>query len=328
MAGLEDVARAAGVSASTVSRAMSRPDMVAPATLERVRAAAAELGFRANPAARALTTGRTGYLAMVVPDLHNPFYGGVISGAQRAAERRDVRLVITVTDGRPEREAAALRDLAGQVDGFALLSPVSTTADLTAARRRAPVVVVNRRVPGVTSFTADTPGGLARIFDRLGELGHTDVGYLAGPPGSWMDRRRRAELRDRAGRHGLRLREFGPVRPAFAEGAAAADEIVASGCGAVLAYNSLLLLGLLFEFGRWGIRVPTDMSVAAADDMAFADLPGQPVTALRVPAVELGRRAADALLAMAGGTGRRPASRTLPTEVTLTGSVAAPPARR
>ncbi|MGI5121243.1 LacI family DNA-binding transcriptional regulator [Marinactinospora thermotolerans] len=328
MAGLEDVARVAGVSASTVSRAMSRPEMVAPRTLERVRAAAEKVGFRANPAARALTTGRTGFFAMLVPDLENPFYAAIIAGAQAVAEEHGRWLIIAVTEGAAEREGEVLRELRDQVDGFVLLSPVGSARDLVAAHRRKPVVVVNRRVNGLTSLTVDTPGGLARIFDRLAELGHRRVAYLAGPPGSWMDRRRRDELGEHAARLGLDLRVVGPVYPAFADGAAAATEIVESGCTAALAFNSLLLLGLMYELGRRGIKVPERLSVAAADDMAFADLPGTPVSAVRVPAGELGGRAVADLVEMAGapGAARRPASRKLPTEVVLTGSLV-PPAR-
>jgi DNA-binding LacI/PurR family transcriptional regulator len=329
VARLEDVAREAGVSASTASRALSRPDMVAAATLDRVRSAAERLGFRANPAARALITGRTGFLAMVVPDLENPFYAASIAGAEELAKEGDRRLLIAVTDGSAEREAAAVRDLEERVDGFALLSPVSGAAELKALHGRKPVVVINRKVGGLTSFTVDTPGGLARVYDRLVELGHTDVAYLAGPPGSWMDVRRRATLAEHAGRPGLRVRVCGPVRPKFTEGAAATAELLATGCTAVLAYNSLLLLGVMFELGRRGVRVPEDVSVAAADDMAFAGLPGAPITAVGAPAADLGRHAVRALIEMiAGGPdARRPPGRTLPTTVTLTGTLAPPAAR-
>ncbi|GAA3749335.1 DNA-binding LacI/PurR family transcriptional regulator [Spinactinospora alkalitolerans] len=326
MAGLEEVARIAKVSASTVSRAMSRPDMVSPRTLERVRAAAEQVGFRANPAARALTTGRTGFLAMLVPGLDNPFYAGSIAGAQAMAKETGRWLIIAVTDGSPEREAAALGELEGQVDGFVLLMPVGTAAELKKVHDRRPVVVVNRKVPGLTSYTVDTPGGLARVYDRLVELGHTDVAYLAGPPGSWMDRRRQQTLSDHASRPDLRIRVLGPMPPEFTEGAAAADAVLASGCTAALAYNSSVLLGLVFELSRRGVRVPEDISVAAADDMAFADLPGAPLTAVRVPVAELGRRAVSALADIIEATPEtpRPPSRTLPTTVHLTGSLAAP----
>ncbi|MFW5418539.1 LacI family DNA-binding transcriptional regulator [Nocardiopsis sp. CNT-189] len=326
MARLDDVAREAGVSASTVSRAMSRPDMVAPATLAKVRGAAERLGFRANPAARALITGRTGFFALLVPDLDNPFYAATATAAQDLAAEGGRRVIIAVTGGDAAREAAALAELEGQVDGFAVLSPMSPAAALAEVHRRKPVVAINRRVAGLTSFTVDTPGGLGRIYDRLVELGHRDVAYLAGPPGSWMDRRRRDELVEHAARSGLRVRVHGPVRPAFAEGAAAARAIAASGCTAVLVYNSLLLLGMMFEFGRMGVRVPEDVSVAAADDIALADLPGPPITAVLAPAGELGRCAVAALAEMVGADGgdRRPPGRRLPTGVRITDSLAPP----
>ncbi|NKZ01291.1 LacI family DNA-binding transcriptional regulator [Nocardiopsis alborubida] len=325
MASLDDVAREAGVSASTVSRALSRPSMVSEPTLLRVRAAAERLGFRANPAARALTTGRSGFFALLVPDLDNPFYSTTATAAQELAGRSGRRVIIAVTGGDADREAEVLGELESQVDGFALQSPVGSAADLKEAHRRKPLVVINRRVPGLTSFTVDTPGGLGTVYDRLVELGHRDVAYLAGPPSSWMDRRRREELVEHAARSRLRVRVFGPVRPAFAEGAAAAREIVDSGCTAMLVYNSLLLLGAMFEFGRMGVRVPEDISVAAADDIALADLPGPPISAVLAPADELGRAAVSALVEMVDGpAGTRPRGRRLPTEVRITDSLAPP----
>ncbi|WP_017588939.1 LacI family DNA-binding transcriptional regulator [Nocardiopsis ganjiahuensis] len=325
MASLDDVAREAGVSASTVSRAMSRPSMVAESTLVRVRAAAERLGFRVNPAARALTTGRSGFFALLVPDLDNPFYAATATAAQDLAGESGRRVIIAVTGGDPDREAEALSELESQVDGFAVQSPVSSAADLQEVHRRKPVVAINRRVPGLTSFTVDTPGGLGTVYDRLVELGHREVAYLAGPPSSWMDRHRRAELVEHAARYQLRVRVFGPVRPAFAEGAATAREIADSGCTAVLVYNSLLLLGVMFEFGRLGVRVPADISVAAADDIALADLPGPPITAVRTPADELGRAAVSALTEMVDGEpGHRPRGRRLPTTVRITDSLAPP----
>src|SRR3954471_11208487 len=95
---LEDVAREAGVSASTVSRALGRPDMISEATRSRVLAAAERLGYRHHPAARALVTGRTGLLAFSVPSLANPFYAPVIAGAQEAAEEAGYELIVVVTD--------------------------------------------------------------------------------------------------------------------------------------------------------------------------------------------------------------------------------------
>lgn len=325
MPGLEDVAREAGVSMSTASRAMSRPSMVAEPTLRRVREAAERLGFRVNPAARALTTGRSGFFALLVPDLDNPFYAATATAAQDLAGEDGRRVIIAVTGGDPGREAEALAELESQVDGFAIQSPVSSAAALKGVHRRKPVVAINRKVPGLPSFTVDTPGGLGTVYDRLVELGHREVAYLAGPPSSWMDRHRREELVEHASRSGLHVRVFGPVRPAFAEGASAAREILDSGCTAVLVYNSLLLLGAMFEFGRLGVRVPEDLSVAAADDIALVDLPGPPITAVQAPAGELGRAAITALNGMVGDAPEpRPRGRRLPTGVRITDSLAPP----
>src|SRR5512138_792177 len=120
---IKDVARAAGVSPSTVSRALSAPELVQPDTRRRVQQAATELGYHPNRAARGLITGRTGNLGLIVPDLTNPFFPGVVKGVQTRAREFDYAVFLADTDEDPTAEADVVRNLSKQVDGIILCSP-------------------------------------------------------------------------------------------------------------------------------------------------------------------------------------------------------------
>src|SRR5829696_6647757 len=150
-----DVARECGVAPSTVSRAFSRPGRVNAETAERIRAAAARLGYRTNPPARALSTGRSSMVALVIPDVTNPVYFDITRGAEDAA-----------------------------VEGLVLGGPrIPDSAIRTAAKQR-PVVVLNRAVADIPSVVTDNPRGMRRVAEHLGALGHDTIAYLAGPEAS------------------------------------------------------------------------------------------------------------------------------------------------
>ncbi|MFE1952845.1 MULTISPECIES: LacI family DNA-binding transcriptional regulator [Streptomyces] len=327
MARLEDVARAAGVSASTVSRALSRPDMISESTRHRVLAAAEELGYRHNAAARALVTGRTGLLAFSVPSLANPFYAPVIAGAQEAAEKAGCELIVVVTDGSPEREKALMDRLADRVDGFAAAGPRSTGDTLAAVARRLPLVTLNRRVRGASSVVIDTPAGMTGLGAHLAGLGHRRIAYLGGPDaGSWLDPRRLRALRESV--PDREVVALTPYPPEFEAGVRATDAVLETGATAVVAYSSTLLLGLLHRMTTLGLSAPGDFSLACADDLSAAGLALPDITALHVPAAEAGRRTVERLLELAAGSrGESATHQLLPVELlvrTSTGSPATP----
>ena len=143
---IRDVARAAQVSASTVCRALATPELVRPATRERVQRAAEELGYRPNRAARSLITGRTGNFGLIVPDLANPFFPGVVKGMQARAREADHAVFIADTDEDAAVEADLVRALAKQVDGIVLCSPRMSEDDLRSVPGKTPLVLLARRV--------------------------------------------------------------------------------------------------------------------------------------------------------------------------------------
>lgn len=146
-----DVAEAAGVAPSTVSRALSRPGRVSAETAEKVRAAAARLGYRRATLAPALSAVPTRLLAMVVADIGNPLFVDVIRGAEAAAEAAGYTMLVVDTQESDQRERAAVENFLGAVDGLVLTSPRLSDAGIRAIAKQRPVIVLNRVVRGLPS---------------------------------------------------------------------------------------------------------------------------------------------------------------------------------
>ncbi|MGP4018377.1 LacI family DNA-binding transcriptional regulator [Saccharopolyspora sp. 5N708] len=318
MARLADVARKAGVSVATASRALVRPEMVAERTRQRVRDAAVELGFRYHPSAQALATGRSRLLALIVPELTNPFFAPIIAGAQRTAEAAGNDLLVVVGES-AEREQALIDRLRDRVDGFLALAPRAPAALFAAVD--VPLVLVNRRVRGVPSVVVDTPSGLGEMGAHLASLGHRRIAYVGGPRGSWTDPRRLAALQ-RGLAHEVVV--FGPLPPTFEAGSRIVDELLDSGCTAAVAYNSALFLGLMYRLATRGVRVPDQLSACCADDLAELGLAVPEATALHVPAEEAGASAVRALLDLVDGRPPEPRHRLVAVDLVVGGTTAAP----
>ena len=340
MVTVHDVARAAGVSISTVSRALSAPERVAAATRDRVTRAAAELGYRPNLAASGLRMGRTHAVGLLVPDLENPYFASVTKSVQARARAAGYEVFVADTDEDADVEPELIGALAARTDGLLLASPRSASAELRAALDGLTAVLASRELPAagpgtgtdgeaaapetVPFVAVDDADGVAQILGHLHALGHRKVGVAAGPPSSWSGRRRVAGLVAAAARWDLELVRLGTFQPYFAGGTQAADHAVASGVTAVVAFNDLMALGILDRLRQRGIDVPGRMSVVGFDDVQLATLVSPALTTVHAPLARLGRRAVDLLLArLRGGT---PASVQLPVELTIRGSSGPAPA--
>jgi LacI family transcriptional regulator, galactose operon repressor len=299
---IRDVAAAAGVSQSTVSRALSMPEVVNPVTRARVEAAARALGYQPNRAARGLITGRTGNLGLIVPDLANPLFAAVVKGVQAAARAADYSVFIADTDEEAAAEPGLLRALSKQVDGIVLCSPRTSDDELTAVGPDTPVVLMNRRVAGWPGVTVDNADGMRQAVEHLAALGHRRVAYVAGPRSSWSNAQREQGLRATADATGVELVHLGNFPPRFEGGVAAADLAVASGATAVVAYNDIVALGLLSRLGARGIAVPARISVLGCDDIPMSAMTHPALTTVSVPQHEAGRAAVALLLALLADT--------------------------
>ncbi|MEL7977784.1 LacI family DNA-binding transcriptional regulator [Isoptericola sp. F-RaC21] len=312
---IHDVAADLGISASTVSRALSPQGVVSDETRRRVEDAAARLGYRLNSAARNLSTGRTHALGLLVPDLRNPFFAEIAKGAQNRARARGHAVYVADTNLSAETELEAVEMMRRDVDGFVVCSPWSDDERLVAALSGVPAVVMHREVEGLPSVTAALHDGMRQALDHLRALGHARIAYVAGPAGSWNARERRrgyeAEVPE------VEQVMLGPVVDQFEGGFSVADALLATGATAVVAYNDITALGLVSRLAARGVRVPKDMSVIGFDGLDVATL-ANPLTSVSVPRALAAEHAVDLLLRP--GT----SSVVLPTQLVVRESTAAP----
>jgi LacI family transcriptional regulator, repressor for deo operon, udp, cdd, tsx, nupC, and nupG len=293
---IHDVAARCGVAASTVSRAFSRPGRVNPATRQRILDTAEEMGYRPNPIARALPSGRTRTLGLLVPDITNPFFLGLIRGAERAAAAAGYTLVLADTDESSATEQTVVGRLTRAVDGCVLASSRLSDARLREAYATSPLVVVNRRVSPVPGVLIDSAHGTRAAAEHLASLGHQRIAYLAGPRASWSDQRRWRALQSVARRRGLSTVRIGPLAPTVDAGVAAADALLLEDVTAAVTFNDLLAIGVLRRLRARGIGVPDQISVVGCDDIFGADFCHPPLTTLTSPIETAGRAAVDLLL--------------------------------
>ncbi|WP_327248820.1 LacI family DNA-binding transcriptional regulator [Streptomyces sp. NBC_01320] len=323
---IRDVAKAAGVSASTVSRALSLPDIVDPSTRERVLRAADQLGYQPNRAARGLITGRTGNLGLIVPDLANPFFPMVIKGIQAQAMDADYAVFLADSDEKPALEIGLVRALAVQVDGIILCSPRMSDAELREAAGCVPVVLANRRSGLLPASLVDNAGGLREAVDHLVALGHRRIGFIAGPRSSWSSSERLRALRAAVEAVRVELVEIGNFAPQFEGGVAATDATLASDITAVITYNDLMALGLIQTLASRGIEVPRRLSVIGIDDIPTSAMVHPSLTTLYVPKEQVGRVSVDLMVQLLGDpqADARP-QRELPTRLIVRNTTTVPP---
>ena len=312
-----DVATAAGVATSTVSRAFSTPGRVSAATRDRVLAVAAELGYRPNPHARALLSGKHHTVAMVVSDIANPHYFELIRGAEMRARVSEYTLVLVNAEESPRVEWEQIQRLAPAVDGFVLAASRLPDENLQQISAQRPVVLMSRELPGLASVLLDHVEGCRQIVAHLASLGHRDLLYVAGPRNSWMAGTRWAALKAAAEQVGMSAQRIGPFTPKVSQGPAAADGAVNAGTSAIVAHNDLLAIGVMQRLAQRGLRVPQDVSVVGFDDIFAADLCTPRLTTLGGAHFDVGRAAVELLLTAAS---RRPDDQpcvVLPTELVL-----------
>lgn len=326
---IRDVARASGVHISTVSRTFSAPHLVSPQTRSRVLASAERLGYRPNRAARALITGRTHNLGLIVADIANPFFPPMIKAAGSQARLRDCHIFVADTNEDAAVEEELVRAMAKQVDGVLLCGPRMTNPLIRQLSREVPLVLVNRVVAGLPCVVMDVAQGARDAIGHLVGLGHRRLALLGGPPGSWTNREIRKAATAAARAAGVELVVLGPNPPNEEGGHAAAEQVLRERVTGVLAYNDLMAVGLMEGLHERGRAVPADVSVVGVDDIALSRRTRPKLTTVANPTAAAGRVAVDLLLRPGDGGDLRATARvTLQTELVIRDSTAAPGARQ
>lgn len=315
---LTDVARAAGVSLATASRAFGEPDRLARATLERVLAAAAELGY-----ANANANGGERAFGVLVPDVASPVYATLLKGIHAQAWHGRHRVVLFDTDEDVHREREQI-ERARRLNGILLCSPRLPDDEIRELIGDTPAVVVNRVIEGVPSVVMDTENGPRQAVEHLAALGHRHIAYAAGPRLSWADIRRGDAIARACERQGVRLTRLNHQSASIQGGRAAAAPALASGATAVIAYNDLIALGIDAGIADLGRSCPEDLSIVGVDDIEMASARQPGLTTVRLAIGRCGSLAVEVLLeAMSGGTARELAS--LDSQLIVRGSTAPPP---
>lgn len=307
-----DVARAAGVAPSTVSRAFSRPGRVNAETSERVRRVAEEIGYRTTPVSRPAATQKTSLIGLVIADVTNPFYFDITRGLQDEAAEKDYTLILLDSRESDTKEREAIERTLPMVEGIVLASSRMSDTAIRVMAKQKPVVMVNRVVSDVPSVVPDNPRGIRRALELLGALGHERVTYLGGPEASWADGMRWRAMREAGMELSMVVRRVGPLAPTVSGGIAAVNAWEERPTSAVVAYNDLVAIGFIRALEVHGYRVPDDVSVVGFDNIFASDLVSPALTTVATPRRALGATAVRHLELGIRGQVKRNAPTVLP----------------
>lgn len=330
---LADVARAAGVSTATVSRALSLPHKVRPPTFARIERAVHALGYVAHGAARALALRRTFTVGAVIPTLANAIFADTTQAVQTTLDSAGYTLLLACHEFDPAVEARVTRSLLARgIDGLVLLG---TTHDPSVYR-----MIEARQVPYVLTWALDADGthpcigfdnraAAIRVADYLLDLGHREFAMISGITANNERARERLQgVRMAIAARGARLPDARVVEKPFthAAGREGLCEVLAGTAAptAVICGNDVLAIGAMAECSARGLAVPRSLSITGFDDMEIAALMPPGLTTVHFPAAELGAYAARHLLDRLAGAGVE-MRRELPVQLVVRGSTAPPP---
>jgi LacI family repressor for deo operon, udp, cdd, tsx, nupC, and nupG len=326
---ISDVARLAGVSTATVSRALSTPERVSEDTRAAVQQAVEATGYRLNLAARNLRHRRTGGIVALVPNLANPFFSQILSGIASVLGPAGYNLLIADTR---TADAQTLLDYAepSRADGLIILDG---TLPAAALQGRVPVVEACEWVPGLPAprVKIDNRAAAGLAVDHLADLGHCRIGHVAGPRGNVLTEARLSGTVEALAARGLPFPEdyLYPGDFSLDSGRTAAriwlDQPAATRPTAVFFASDAMACGFIGEAQRHGLRVPGDLSVVGFDDIELVAHISPPLTTIRQPRTEIGRAAAERMLACLKGEARD-ADTVLPVELILRASTGPAPA--
>ncbi|MCS6568559.1 LacI family transcriptional regulator [Curtobacterium flaccumfaciens pv. flaccumfaciens] len=301
---VREVAALAGVSLGTVSNVLNRPDKVAPGTVERVQSAIATLGFVRNDSARQLRAGRSSTVGLIVLDGGNPFFTDVARGAEDAAMDNGLAVLIGNSDESTDRERTYVDLFEERRVAGLLISPAGDDLSRLARLRDqgTAVVLVDRRADDehFASVSVDDVAGGRIAVEHLATIGRTHIAFVGGPFGIRQVADRHAGALAAAQAAGIRLEALPTTSLSVLEGRRIGEAIQARPAAerpdAVFAANDLLAVGLEQAFIMRGtIAVPEQIAIVGYDDIAFAESAVVPLTSVRQPAQDLGRRAIELL---------------------------------
>jgi len=335
MVTIKDVARAAGVSPATVSRALNDSPLLRDETKDRIRRLSIELGYERNELARALVKGVSGAVGLVIPDITNPFFADIARGVEETARARGYGVLLATTEGDLELEKSHLHLLRRKrVDGLLLTSVTAEDPHVeNLIRADIPFVLVSRLVRTLDApfVVGDDQRGARLAVEHLISIGHRRIGFIGGPEDVQSSQ-------DRMGAYQTVLTEQGlPIRRGWAVFASFTQEAGREWGRtllsrkdrptAIFAANDLIALGVMEAAEEHGLRIPEDLSLVGYNNISYAALPRIQLTTVAQPTLEMGRIAAEYLLDVIGGNRRRRLRKVLLPHLVVRSTTAPPQAQ-
>lgn len=330
-ASIKDVARLAGVSHSTVSRALRNSSRVSNETIEKIRRIAAESGYRASAVGRSLATRRTNTIGVVVTTITDAFAAEVVSGIEEAAALRDYSIFLANSGADPDREMRVVHTLEERrVDGIVVTaSRVGALYVPMLSKMRVPIVLLNNQHPSefAHSVMIANSEASAAATQHLIDLGHRRIAYIGDRNGRQSDTERFAGYRHALDAADLSFEPelvfHGDGNPEGGMEGVARLMALANPPTAIFCYDDMTAIGALRRIRMLGMRVPEDVSLIGFDDLPIVRYSDPPLTTVRQPMPQMGRQAMETLLdILAGSTANHNIK--VPGELIVRESTAAP----
>ena len=301
---IHDIAKASGLSPSTVSRVLTNNPHVSAEAKRKVEEAISKTGYVPNGLARGLVTRRRNLIAVIVPEENNPFYIDILSAINEVAAQNDMSAIL-VTQNENGRRTTVERVLEMGIDGFIHLGALENDSIIPMlAQTETPFVLVNRLLPGVQADKVlfDNHHSGFAVTEYMLSLGHRRIAYVYGAPSSFSSWEKYQGYVDALRKHGLQLDDrlvangLLDYDTSYRAMLKLLDERHRLGFTAVVCGSDYMALGVRQAILERGLRIPEDLSIIGMDDVFYAGLAGIDLTTVRVPRVESGRLAAKLLI--------------------------------
>jgi DNA-binding LacI/PurR family transcriptional regulator len=319
-----DLAKKAGVSPSTVSRALEDHPRIGATTRKRIQELAKEMDYVPSTVAKSLAANKTWTIGMVLATIADPFMGRVVEGVEQAAIEAGFNIFISTSQNDPQREIAVIKVLQQRrVDGVIVIaSHLFEQYPRFFGRSKAPIVIINEQKPGETMHfvTVDDVHGARLAVEHLLALGHRRIGFAGVTNRPKSNAYRLKGYQDALEASGIApdpalIFSCNTIEDHAKRGEASLESFLAAGATAVFCYNDATAIGLLAACYKRGVSVPGNLSIVGFDDIDMAAYTIPPLTTIRQPRFELGQRAMRMMLALLNG--QKPANQILPGELVV-----------
>jgi DNA-binding LacI/PurR family transcriptional regulator len=313
---IQDIAQAAGVSHTTVSRALKDNPLISAEVREHIQELAREMGYIPNAVAQSLRGQHTGTVGVVVTTIGDPFFSRVVRGIEEVARRENLSIFLSISNNDPERELAVIETFhRRRVDGIIVAdSRLTEQYEKRLVKIHVPAVLINHQAEAqleyLHSVSSDDYAGSRAALEYLLSLGHRAIGFLGA-----ASRPRSNRIRMQAYSDALHAAGISPkaewMRADVAQPPSQSDdvltgrrflpELIRTGATAVFCYNDMIATGALLACRELGIQVPADLSLVGFDDIELAQYVTPPLTTVHQPKLRLGQVAMQMLLDLLSG---------------------------